>query len=70
MHNPVITKMRIFVWSQTCNIYPKTQVQESQFKLHISYFLQKCKKGKPHEMDLPNWKNDITTIFYKYDACV
>jgi len=27
---------------------------------HISYFLQKCKKGKPDEMDLPLLKNDIT----------
>jgi len=28
--------------------------------VHISYFLQKCKKGKPDEMDLPLLKNDIT----------
>jgi len=25
---------------------PKVQVQEPQFTIHISYFLQKCKKGK------------------------
>jgi hypothetical protein len=28
------------------DIMPKTQVQESQFPLQISYFLQNCKKGK------------------------
>jgi len=39
---------------------PKPQVKASQFPLHISYFLQKCKKGKPGEMDLPLLKNDIT----------
>ena len=49
---------------------PKTQVQASQLQLHISYFLQKCKKGKSSEMELPLLKNDITTIFYRYDACV
>jgi len=32
---------------------PKPQVQAPQFQLHISYFLQNCKKGKPDEMDLP-----------------
>jgi len=31
------------------NILPKVQVQEPQLKLHISYFLQKCKKGRPNE---------------------
>jgi len=44
------------------DILPKPQVQASQFQLHISYFLQKCKKGKPGEMDLPLLKNDITTF--------
>ena len=51
-------------------ILPKAQVQQSKFQLHISYFLQKCKKGKPSETDLPSLKNDITTIFYRYDTCV
>ena len=32
---------------------PEPQVQASQMSVHISYFLQKCKKGKPYEMDLP-----------------
>jgi hypothetical protein len=36
------------------------QVQASQLPVHISYFLQKCKKGKPYQMDLPLLKNDIT----------
>jgi hypothetical protein len=40
---------------------PKPQVQASRFPVHISYFLQKCKKGKSGEMDLPLQKNDITT---------
>ena len=30
----------------TCFL-PKTQVQASPFSLHISYFLQKCKKANP-----------------------
>jgi hypothetical protein len=41
---------------------PYSQVQASQFQVHISYFLQNCKKGKPGEMDLPLLKNDITTF--------
>jgi hypothetical protein len=32
---------------------PSLQVQEPQFKLYISYFLQKCKKGKPQKKDFP-----------------
>jgi hypothetical protein len=39
---------------------PLFQGQPSQFTVHISYFLQKCKKGKPCQMDLPLLKNDIT----------
>ena len=39
---------------------PVQQVQASQFSLHISYFLQNCKKGKPPKKDLPLLKNDIT----------
>jgi hypothetical protein len=35
---------------------PKAQVQQSKFQLHISYFLQNCKKSKPGEMDLPYLK--------------
>jgi hypothetical protein len=46
---------------KTANTLPKPQVQASQFSVHISYFLQKCKKGKFCEMDLPSLKNDITT---------
>jgi hypothetical protein len=38
---------------QTCAFLPKAQVEAPQFQVHISYFLQKCKKGKPDEMDLP-----------------
>jgi len=47
--------------NQTYDFLPKPKVQASQFQLHISYFLQNCKKGKPGEMDLPFLKNDITT---------
>ena len=32
---------------------PYSQVQAFQFPVHISYFLQKCKKGKPSKKDLP-----------------
>jgi len=41
---------------------PKPKVKAPQLPLHISYFLQKCKKGKPCEMDLPILKVDITTF--------
>jgi hypothetical protein len=46
--------------TKTCDFLPKPKVKALQFPLHISYFLQKCKKGKPGEMDLPLLKNDIT----------
>jgi len=36
---------------------PKVQVQEPQFKLHISYFLQKCKKSRAKLMTLPQPSN-------------
>ena len=39
---------------------PKPQVQASLFPIHISYFIQNCKKGKPPKIDLPFMKNDIT----------
>jgi hypothetical protein len=38
---------------KTCVFLPYTQVQEFQLPVHISYFLQKCKKDKPDEIDLP-----------------
>ena len=33
-----------------CNILPKVQPEVDQFRLHISYFLQKCIKANP-----PKW---------------
>ena len=45
---------------KTCVILPKAQPEMALSILHISYFLQNCKKGKPDEMDLPSLKNDIT----------
>ena len=39
------------------DILPKQQPEANSYLLHISYFLQKCKKGKPDEMDLPFFKN-------------
>ena len=39
---------------------PKPKVKASQFLFHISYLLQKRKKGKPSEISLPFLKNDIT----------
>jgi len=50
--------------NQTYDFLPKPKVQASQFQLHISYFLQNCKKGKPGEMDLPYLKT-ISQIFYQ-----
>jgi len=35
---------------------PEPRVQASQMSVHISYFLQNCKKGKPSEMNLPYLK--------------
>ena len=43
----------------TC-ILPVQQVQAPQFQVHISYFLQNCKKGKPPKKVCPSLKNDIT----------
>jgi hypothetical protein len=39
---------------------PKPKVKASQLPVHISYFLQNCKKGKSPKKDLPLLKNDIT----------
>ncbi|MGV7223396.1 MAG: hypothetical protein ACQ9MH_17935 [Nitrospinales bacterium] len=39
---------------------PKPQVQASQLPVHISHFLQNCKKGKSSKKDLSLLKNDIT----------
>jgi hypothetical protein len=33
-------------------------------------FFTKLQKGKPSIKDLPLSKKDITTIFYRYEACV
>jgi len=38
------------------DILPKPQVQGFQLPAHISYFLQKSKKGKPPKIDLSYWK--------------
>ena len=42
------------------DILPVQQVQASQFPLHISYFLQKCKKRQNPEKGFALFKNDIT----------
>jgi hypothetical protein len=42
--------------SKSTDFLPKAQVQAFQLPVHISYFLQNCKKGKPGEMDLPYLK--------------
>jgi hypothetical protein len=39
---------------------PKAQVQAFQLPVHISYFLQNCKKANPDKEFAP-LKNDITT---------
>ena len=46
------------------DFWPEPQVQATQFQVHISYFLQKCKKGKPGEMSLPFLKNR-SEVFYR-----
>ena len=53
----------------TCFL-PKPQVKAPQFPLHISYFLQNCKKSKFPKKGFALLKNDITTIFYRHDTCV
>jgi len=40
----------------TCDYLPKPKVKASQFQLHISYFLQNCKKGKFRKRICPYWK--------------
>jgi hypothetical protein len=50
----------------TADILPVQQVQVPQLRLHISYFLQNCKKGKSGEMDLPLLKNDIRTFEFTF----
>jgi len=54
--------MAVFINHYFWNILPKTQIQAFQFQVHISYFLQNCKKGKPPKKDLPLLKNDIPNI--------
>jgi len=47
------------ILSQLCliaYILPKAQPKANSYWLHIPYFLQNCKKGKPGEMDLPYLK--------------
>jgi hypothetical protein len=60
-------------WEKGWNILPYTQVQASQFQVHISYFLQKCKKGKPPEKGFALIEKRYHTIylgmkrvFYRY----
>ena len=38
---------------QTTVILPLSQTEPFKFRLHISHFLQKCKKGEPSGKDLP-----------------
>jgi hypothetical protein len=45
---------------KSTDFLPKPKVKASQFQVHISYFLQNCKKGKSPKKDLPLLKNDIT----------
>jgi len=41
---------------------PRSQVQDLQFSLHISYFLQKCKKRTSPDKGFVPLKNDITAF--------
>jgi len=42
-----LRKVKIYNWGQICVILPKAQVESEFRSVHISYFLQNCKKGKP-----------------------
>jgi len=64
-YNPA-SKLVLF---QTGDFLPKAQLSATKFPVQISYFLQNCKKGKPGEMDLPFWKNDITRCFSGHETC-
>ena len=44
------------VWFKSCAFLPKAQAEVTSSWLHISYFLQKCKKGKPSKKNLPYLK--------------
>jgi len=47
---------------KSADTLPKAQPGADSYWLHISYFLQNCKKGKPSKKDLPLLENDITTF--------
>ena len=48
----VMNQWKEVMWLIT-DFLPYSQVQASQFPVHISYLLQKCKKSKPRKADLP-----------------
>jgi hypothetical protein len=54
-------KTTLFARLNYTDFLPKAQPEMALSILHISYLLQKCKKGKPSKTDLPLLKNDITT---------
>jgi len=45
----------------TCDYLPKPQVQASKVIVHISYFLQNCKKRQTPLEEFALLKNDITS---------
>ena len=45
---------------KSCVYLPKPQVQAFQLPLHISYFLQNCKKRQTREKGFALIENDIT----------
>jgi hypothetical protein len=49
--------------NQTCVYLPKVQPETESRSVHISYFLQNCKKGKPCRMDLPLLKKRYHKYF-------
>jgi len=49
---------------------PKPKVKALRFTVHISYFLQKCKKAKLPKDDLLKLKNDITTILRPHKRAI
>ena len=48
---------------------PISHAKATQLKVHISYFLQKCKKGKPWKWDLPFWYLKTQGFWNYADLC-
>jgi len=45
---------------KSADILPKAKVKASQFQVHISYLLQKCKKSKTSEKGFAHFEKTIS----------